>query len=125
MKKIVISTSKVTMEAELFDTPTARKIWDALPFDGIVNTWGDEVYFSIPVKTSLEANATDELPVGSLAYWVPGHAFCILFGRTPVSRSDLPCLANPGNHFGKLLGNPTAFRAVRDGETISLKRKTE
>jgi hypothetical protein len=35
------------MEAELNDSPTARKIAAALPITTAFNTWGDEIYFSI------------------------------------------------------------------------------
>jgi len=48
--RITITAGPVTMEAELNNSPTAQKIWQALPVTGQASTWGDEVYFEIPVR---------------------------------------------------------------------------
>ena len=46
-KKITITAEDIKMSAELNDSKTAQKIWEALPIEGSVDTWGDEIYFSI------------------------------------------------------------------------------
>ncbi len=51
--KIRIIVGKLSMDAELNDTPTAKKIAAALPLKCGFNTWGDEIYFSIPVTAAL------------------------------------------------------------------------
>ena len=44
--KIRITAGDVTAEAELADTPTGRKIAEALPIEASASTWGDEIYFA-------------------------------------------------------------------------------
>ena len=44
--KIKIKGSEIEAIAELYNTKTARAIYEILPTKGIANTWGDEVYFS-------------------------------------------------------------------------------
>ena len=67
-KKNIIEAGSVRAEAELNETETAALIWDALPIEASANTWGDEVYFDIPVSTGLE-NAVEVVEVGDLGYW--------------------------------------------------------
>lgn len=124
MATIVIESDSLQMEAELRDTEAATAIWEALPIEGSANRWGDEIYFSIGLDLQLEADATDSMPVGSLAYWPPGTAFCILFGPTPASgRDGEPRLASESNRIGSVTGDATAFRSVRNGAKITIRRK--
>jgi uncharacterized protein len=53
-KKIMIITETVQMEAELNDSKTAALIWEALPINAEVSTWGDEIYFTIPVDRQIK-----------------------------------------------------------------------
>ena len=69
-EKITITVEDIKMSAELNDSKTAQKIWDALPIEGSVNTWGDEIYFSIPVNIGSE-NAKEVVLEGDLGYWPP------------------------------------------------------
>ena len=71
--KINISVGKVSTEAELLDTPTATRIIDALPIEGSVNVWGDEIYFEVPLSLEQEPDASADVAVGDLAYWPAGH----------------------------------------------------
>ena len=87
VKKITITTEGLKVDASLNDSKTAQKIWDALPIEGRVNTWGDEIYFSIPVNVGLE-KAKVVVSEGDLGYWPPGNAFCIFFGPTPDGSLD-------------------------------------
>ena len=82
--KIKIIIDELTMEGELNESPTAQKITDALPIHASFNTWGDEIYFTIPVDAELEATAQEEVHMGDLGYWPTGKAFCIFFGLTPM-----------------------------------------
>ena len=113
-KRLRIRSGEVNMEALLNDTDTAQKIWEALPIESRAKTWGDEVYFDIPVAAE-EEDAQAHVPPGTLAYWPPGAAFCIFFGQTPYS---------PVNVVGALQGDPNAFKAVKDGDQIILERAT-
>ncbi len=119
-KKIKISTGELKVEAELNESKTAQQIWDALPIEGENNLWGEEIYFSIPVKTGAEPGAREVVSMGELGYWPPGHAFCIFFGRTPASRGDEIRAASPVNIIGKFLGDPKVFRKAKNGAKITL-----
>jgi len=120
MVKIMIEVEKISMEAELLDTPTAGKIADALPLEGSVNVWGDEIYFDIPLSIDQEPGASQDVEVGDLGYWPAGPAFCIFFGPTPVSSGDQPRAYSPVNVFGRVLGNPQLFKGVANGAIIKI-----
>ena len=86
-RAIRIIAGEVTATAELNETRTATAIWEALPIEARVQTWGDEIYFGIGIRAEAEA-AKDVVALGDLAYWPPGSAFCIFFGPTPMSHGD-------------------------------------
>jgi hypothetical protein len=121
MSRIKIAAGDVVAFAELNETATAEAIWNALPMKARANTWGDEIYFSIPVYLG-EENAQEVVEKGDLGYWPVGNAFCIFFGRTPASRGDEIRPASPVNVFGRLEGDPTIFKSVRSGEQVVLER---
>lgn len=120
--RITIGAGPVTAEAELNDTPTAGRIWEALPIAGQANTWGDEIYFQIPVEMDESPDARAEVDVGELGYWPRGKAFCIFFGRTPASPDEKPRAASPVNIVGRVLGDATTFRQVPAGATVVLEK---
>lgn len=120
-EKITITVNDVKMSAELNDSNTAQKIWEALPIEGSVNTWGDEIYFSISVNVGLE-NAKAVVSEGDLGYWPPGNAFCIFFGLTPASQGDEIRPASPVNIFGKIIGDPKVFKKVSSGAKIIIEK---
>ena len=121
-KRIKITAGDVSARAELNETETARAIWEALPIEGRADTWGDEIYFSIPVRLETEkGQATVEL--GDLGYWAPGTAFCIFFGPTPMSRGDEIRPASPVTVFGRVLGDPTIFKGVAGGTRVLIERE--
>jgi len=120
-RRIIIQAGSVAAEAELIENKTANAIWEALPINSTVNTWGSEVYFAIPVSVASE-NGQEVVTVGDIAYWPPGKAFCIFFGPTPSSRGNEIRAASAVNVFGKLAGDPKVFSAVRDGQKISVSR---
>ena len=120
-KKITITVEDIKIRAELNDSETAQKIWKALPIEGSVNTWGDEIYFSIPVKVGLE-NMKAVVLEGDLGYWPPGNAFCIFFGLTPASQGDEIRPASPVNIFGKIIGDSKIFKKVSSGAKIIIEK---
>ncbi len=121
-RTIRITAGTVQAEAVLNDSPTATKIWEALPIEVRGNTWGDEIYFSIPVTASEEPTAREIMTVGDIAYWPPGNAFCIFFGRTPASSDDRPRAASAVNPIGRVKGDATVFQSVRSGTKVRLER---
>ncbi|HKI98771.1 MAG TPA: cyclophilin-like fold protein [bacterium] len=118
MRKLKMTIGSVVLEAELFETPTADALYAAAPFESNANTWGDEVYFSTPVDVAEEPDARDVMQPGDLAYWGPGHAIAIGYGRTPASRGDEIRLASPCNVWGRALGDVKQLKAVRSGAGI-------
>ena len=122
MHEIRITTDKIEMLATLNESPNAERIWDALPIESTVNTWGQEIYFSIPLQCDLGAEARDRMEVGEVAYWPTGSAFCIFFGKTPASKGDEPRAASPVNPVGRCEGDIKVFRQVREGDTIRLEQ---
>jgi hypothetical protein len=121
--RIIIRFASYEVEAELFDTPTGRAIYEALPIKQNVNRWGREIYFSIPVTVALEEGARPEVELGALAYWPNMPAFCIFFGPTPVSDGDAPRAASAVNVFGRLLvTEPVRLDAVPDDENVVVEK---
>jgi len=121
-RRILITAGQVSVTAGLHQTPTAEAIWAALPIEARANTWGDEIYFSIPVKAELEKDAQEVVQLGDLGYWPPGTAFCIFFGPTPTSHGDEIRPASAVNIVGKVQGDPKVFKQVPDGAKIVMQR---
>ncbi len=125
MTTIRFDFGSLTLDAELLDTPTAKAIMAALPSSASVmtcsvKTWGDEVYFDIPVRVAREADARAVVTAGEIAYWPDGPAIAIGFGRTPVSRGDEIRLASPVNIFARALSDVKALKAVKAGTKVNI-----
>jgi len=120
---ITIRFASYQVEAELFDTPTGRAIYEALPFNENVSLWGDEIYFEIPVENGLEPGSRAAVAVGDLGYWPNMPAFCIFFGPTPVSTGSSPVAASAVNIFGKLSTiEPEMLRKIPDNAKVTVTR---
>lgn len=117
---IRICIGTLTMEAELHDTPTGQKIARALPIHTSFHTWGDEIYFSIPIASELDDNAREVVELGDLGYWPPGKAFCIFFGQTPMSQPGEIRPASAVNIVGKVKGDASQFKQVMHERHVSL-----
>ena len=125
MPTMRITAGKVSATAVLNDTKTAKAIWDALPITESANTWGDEIYFGIPVHLSEAYTSQEVVELGDLGYWPPGHAFCIFFGPTPMSTGNEIRPASAVNVFGKVEGDPTIFTKVKGGTKVVLEKVEE
>ena len=121
---IQIKVDDVEVEANLNSSETAKAIWDALPIVTEVNTWGDEIYFAIPVKLGLE-KGQEVVELGDLAYWPPGSAFCIFFGTTPMSQGMEIRPASEVTVFGKVVGDANILKKVHSGAQIVIEKKVE
>ena len=120
-RAIRITAGQISAAAELNDSATASAIWDALPIEAKAETWGDEIYFGIPVRAEAE-RAKEVVALGDLGYWPPGHTFCIFFGPTPASRGDEIRPASAVNVIGRVTGDATVFKKVRAGTRVTIER---
>ena len=118
-RNIRITAGAVQLDARLNDSMTAQRIWDTLPITAAANTWGDEVYFGIPVESELE-QGQETVELGDLGYWPPGRAFCIFFGRTPASQGDEIRAAGAVTVIGRVLGDPGLLRQVTSGNVVKM-----
>jgi len=123
--RIRIKWSSGELLAELDDTPTARKVYEALPCESSANTWGDEVYFGMPVQTELEEDARQVVDPGTVCFWVQGSSLALPFGPTPVSQGDECRLVTEVNILGKIEGDPKELGNVRSGEAIRVEAVDE
>lgn len=118
--RIRIAWPKGAASATLEDTPTARALVAALPVNARAQTWGEEVYFEIPVAAKLEAGAKQVVPAGSVCFWVEGGSLALPWGRTPVSQGDESRLVTRCNVLGAIDGDPRQLAPVRSGDAITV-----
>ncbi len=119
--KIKITIGTIEAIAELNESETAKAISKALPINAKVNTWGDEIYFSIPVHVELE-DGKELVSAGDLGFWPAGDAFCIFFGPTPISGKGEIRPASAVNVFGRIVGEASVFKTVKSGAKITVDR---
>ncbi len=110
------------IKVQLNDTKTAKDLLEILPISSDVSRWGDEIYFSIPLKADIE-NGIEEVDIGTVAFWPPGSALCIFFGRTPASQGNKPQAASPVTIIGNIINTEIIkeIGKIRDGEKIYCK----
>ncbi len=120
MRDILIRAGTVVIRARLLDTPTADRIWKALPIYAKARTWGSEIYFDAPVTSAAESNARDVVDPGEIAFWPEGDAIAIGFGPTPISRNGEIRLASACNIWAQALDDVRQLRVVHAGERVSV-----
>jgi uncharacterized protein len=121
LARIRFDFGTLTLDAELLDTPTAKAIAGALPISSSALTWGDEVYFDVPVEVKREGNARAVVTPGEIAYWPEGPAIALGFGRTPISQGDETRLASPCNVFARALGDVKTLGKVKAGTKVEVR----
>lgn len=118
MPKIQLQIGAIFLQAEVLNTKTAQAIIEQLPITSTSQSWGEEVYFAVPVKVPLESDARDVVEAGELAFWVEGQCIAIGFGPTPISQGNEIRLAAKTNIWAKALDDVTQLKAVRENEPI-------
>lgn len=122
---IAIRVGSLELKGVLNDTPTGRKIAGVLPLKSTFNTWGDEIYFPIPVEADLEKTAREEVEVGDLGYWPAGNAFCIFFGPTPMSREGKIIPASAVNIIGKVVDDAALLKGAMGESLVEIVPKSD
>jgi len=120
MARIRFDFGALTLDAELLDTPTAKAIAAALPITSSALTWGEEVYFDVPVTVAREKDARAIITPGEIAYWPQGPAIAIGFGRTPISQGNETRLASPCNVFAKALSSVKVLGKIKTGTKVNV-----
>ena len=121
-RTIKITAGTVEVCATLAACATADAIWSALPIKSTAQTWGDEIYFDVPMRAGLDATAREVVEKGDLGYWPSGPAFCIFFGPTPLSRGEEIRPASAVNVFGRVSGDLAALKKVCSGSTVVVEK---
>lgn len=116
--KIKISWDNGEVTANLVETPTSKKLLEILPCKSKAQTWGDEVYFSVPIEGQLEDGAKQVVDPGTVCFWVEGSSLAIPFGPTPISQGDECRLVTKVNVLGSIDGDPKFLSTVMDGDDI-------
>ncbi len=118
MPRIRVAWKGGEVTANLRETLTVKQLVAALPCESSASTWGDEVYFELPVKVALEADARQVVEPGMVCFWVQGNALALPFGPTPASRGDECRLVTPCNVLGRIEGDPQQLKNVKAGDAI-------
>lgn len=119
---ITVTVGQLVLQGELNDSQTAHRVAEALPLEASAATWGDEIYFRIPVEANLDETARDAVHLGDLGYWPPGAALCIFYGRTPISTSTEIRPASPVNIVGHLLDDPSVLKGTPSGVRVKVEK---
>jgi hypothetical protein len=114
---IRIRAGSIDLQAELNNTKTASALYEILPLEGRANTWGEEIYFPIPLYLELE-DGKEIVEMGDLGYWPDGNSLCIFFGLTPASRKNEIRAASAITVLGKIVGNPKLLKQVASGAKV-------
>jgi len=118
-RSIRIVSKGVVVEGKLNDSKTASEIEKLIPLVGRARTWGDEIYFPIPLDREIE-NGKETVEKGDIGYWPPGHALCLFFGPTPMSAPGEIRPAGPVSVVGGMSGDLSALKNVKDGDEVKV-----
>lgn len=120
MTKIIFEIENISVEAELNDSPTSKDLINLLPLEGISQIWGEEIYFSTSINIENDDWAKETVELGDIAFWPPGNAICLFFGKTPVSQGEEIRPASPTNVMGKIIGDLEILKTVNPGDNIKV-----
>jgi hypothetical protein len=125
MARVRIAWQGGEVTAHLRDTPTTNQLLAVLPCEAGAHTWGDEVYFEVPVKARLESDACQVVDPGAVCFWVEGNSLALPFGPTPVSKANERRLVTGCNVLGKIEGDPRRLKQVKQGMKVRVELLSE
>ena len=120
---VLIRAGTTSVRARLLDTPTADRIWRALPIFSVAQLWGQgEIFFETPLESGRERTAKIIVEPGAIVFSPDRDVIGIPFARTPISRSGELRLWSPSNIWAEALDDVGVFRAVQAGERVEVRR---
>lgn len=119
-RRVLIRAGRVRIEAELLDTPTADRLWTALPLHSSAETWGQAIKFEVPIESGRERGARVLAALGEIYYVTEDDRVIIAFGPTAISRPGEMRLPRPCNLWARALGDVTLLKSVTPGEKVSV-----
>tara|TARA_B100000579_G_scaffold153560_1_gene124756 strand:+ start:139 stop:510 length:372 start_codon:yes stop_codon:yes gene_type:complete len=120
MKKLILRINGKSLNLFLKETETAEKIYNAVPINSSINTWGEEIYFNTNLSINREKEAKAVVDFGEIAFWTEGSAIAIGYGKTPISSGDEIRLASPCNIWANADFDKSFFGDINDGDKVSL-----
>ena len=121
MTRIRFDFGLLSLDAALLETPTASAITAALPITSSVLTWGEEVYFEIPVRAEREPDARAIITPGEIPAPIgrTDRRSRSGSGRTPISKGGETRLAAPCNVFAaRTTSDVKALASVKAGTKV-------
>jgi hypothetical protein len=110
-----------TLELQLDECDLTDELLEAIPFDTRISTWGDEIYFPVPVEVDSDG-LTDEVEVGDVAYWPEGQSLAVFYGPTPKSEDDgQPVPADDVKVCGQIQSGIDRLSNLEAGDEITLR----
>ena len=119
MTRIRIQIGEIEIYGAVNDSDVAKSVVSVLPINSSFNTWGDEIYFPIPIELDI-TDGQEVVLAGDIAYWPPGHALCIFYGQTPASRDGEIRAASEVYVIGNILGDADVLKSADKGAKISI-----
>ena len=120
-RAITIKAGQISLSACLLDTPTAQRIWYALPIWTTAEQWGTgALHFSTHINTGRERTAQWNVDPGDIAYWVEDDRVIIGYDMTPLSRPGEIRLPSPGNIWARTEDDVAQLRQVTPGTRLDM-----
>lgn len=95
------------------------EIFEVLPFETRISTWGEEIYFPVPVDVE-PGELTEELEVGDVVFWHEGQSLCVFFGPTPKSNGNQPVPADKVEVIGTVKEGLEDLTNLEAGDDLSV-----
>jgi len=110
--KVKFPSYNFDIDCILNNTKIAQSIYDKLPQESLVRTWGEEIYFELPFKFENEKPTLD-VEIGDVGWWPEGSCFCIFFGKTPSSVDEKPKPYSEVTVIGKIDVNQEIIKKLK------------
>ena len=122
MSNIRIRTRSGVWDATLDDSDVSNEIWLSLPFSADINMLGSQIYFLMPLESTIPEGDSTIFENGDIAYWKEADAVSIFFGPTPLSTDERPVAAFPMKKIGHVIGECSCMESSGDRMRITLER---